>query len=380
MKIGTYISPAHTVPPEEKQILAPWRLVSELADGLVARGHTVYLFASKQSTTKAQLKDFGIGPMYMRQSELSSWVYKEAVIASELELFTKMMETAAAEGIEVIHAHQPIERLYPAVAKAPKTLPILFTFHDPILSNRVEGLDKLVALGNCQFISISNAQRDNFVLPFAGTVYNGIPLSEFPYGEKPETDRYMVAGRVVPEKGFDDAIAAVKQVGGKLIIAGKVYQTIVGANGYWKEKIEPHLNDGFVHMEQFLALPDLVKYYASSKAFLFPVKWEEPFGLVMIEALACGAPVVAYNRGSVPEIVKDGVTGFIVDQDNEDRPGRGSWIIKEQGIAGLVSALKRIGEIDRAACRKHVEERFTMEKMIEGYEKIYQQVIAQKHT
>jgi len=85
--------------------------------------------------------------------------------------------------------------------------------------------------------------------------------------------------------------------------------------------------------------------------------------------------VIAYNRGSVPEVVRDGVTGFIIDPDDEDRPGKGTWIIKKQGIDGLVEAISRIGEIDRRACRKHVEEHFTVEKMVEGYEKVYREVI-----
>ncbi len=95
----------------------------------------------------------------------------------------------------------------------------------------------------------------------------------------------------------------------------------------------------------------------------------------MIESMSCGTPVVAFNRGSVAEIVKDGVTGFIVDPDNTKRPGKGSWMIKKQGVEGLVEAIKRISEIDRAACRKEVEEKFTIDKMVEGYENVYEKVL-----
>ncbi|MBI5619392.1 glycosyltransferase, partial [Candidatus Gottesmanbacteria bacterium] len=109
--------------------------------------------------------------------------------------------------------------------------------------------------------------------------------------------------------------------------------------------------------------------------------WEEPFGLVMIEAMACGTPVIAYNRGSVAEIVKDGVTGFIIEDDNTTNTTNtankpiSQWVIKKKGIEGLVEAVKRIGEIDRAACRKHVEEHFTVEKMVEGYEQVYNKLL-----
>ena len=105
----------------------------------------------------------------------------------------------------------------------------------------------------------------------------------------------------------------------------------------------------------------LASAYQQAKALLFPIQWEEPFGLVMVEAMACGTPVIAYNRGSVSEIVKDGVTGFVVPP--------------EKGVAGLVEAIKKIDHIDRAACRKHVEEHFTVEKMVDGYETVYKKVL-----
>ncbi len=97
--------------------------------------------------------------------------------------------------------------------------------------------------------------------------------------------------------------------------------------------------------------------------------------MVMIESMACGTPVIAYNRGSVAEIVRDGITGLIIDPDDVDRPGKGSWIIKKQGIEGLVEAINRIDDIDRNACRKHVQEDFSVEKMVEGYERVYKRVL-----
>ena len=124
-----------------------------------------------------------------------------------------------------------------------------------------------------------------------------------------------------------------------------------------------------------------------ARAFLVPITWEEPFGLTMIEAMACGTPVVAYNRGSVSEIIRDGVTGFIIDPPEADlqmkneklkTKNESSWIIQKRGVEGLIEAVKRIDEIDRAACRRHVEENFTVEKMVEGYEKVYQKVISGK--
>jgi glycosyltransferase involved in cell wall biosynthesis len=123
-----------------------------------------------------------------------------------------------------------------------------------------------------------------------------------------------------------------------------------------------------------------VKYafLGNARAFMFPIHWEEPFGLVMAEAMACGTPVIGYARGSVPEIVRDGVTGFIIDPPDGDGfpiSESGKWIIKKRGVEGLIEAIGRVREIDRAACRRHVEENFTVEKMVAGYEEVYKKII-----
>jgi len=144
---------------------------------------------------------------------------------------------------------------------------------------------------------------------------------------------------------------------------------------YYKEKIEPFVDGKDVIVNSLMQGASLASAYQQAKALLFPIQWEEPFGLVMIESMSCGTPVIAYNRGSVAEIVKDGVTGFIIDPDDTKRPGKGSWVIKKQGVDGLVEAIKRVGELDRAGCRKYVEEKFTIDKMVEGYENVYKKVL-----
>jgi glycosyltransferase involved in cell wall biosynthesis len=146
----------------------------------------------------------------------------------------------------------------------------------------------------------------------------------------------LMTGRIVPEKGFTDAIAATRRLGGgeRLMIVGQKYEQLPSAKRYFEEEIEPAIDGKTVIWEPVVKQDHLVGHYQTAKALLFPIHWEEPFGLVMIEAMACGTPVIAYNHGSVPEIVVDGKTGFIVED-----------------VRGMVSAIKRIGEIDRAACR-----------------------------
>jgi glycosyltransferase involved in cell wall biosynthesis len=148
---------------------------------------------------------------------------------------------------------------------------------------------------------------------------------------------------------------------------------------FFTDVIAPKLKENpQVTLTGFLQGAQKAQHLGMAKAFLFPIHWEEPFGMVMIEAMACGTPVIAYNRGSVPEIVIDGVTGFIIDPpEGDDTPyPLGQHIIKARGVDGIAQAIKRIGEIDRSACRKHVEDHFTVEKMVEGYERVYQDVLS----
>jgi len=171
-------------------------------------------------------------------------------------------------------------------------------------------------------------------------------------------------------KGHDVAIEAVKKAGATLQMASWVSDG-VKKSAFYKEKIEPHIDGITIVVNNLIQGQTLGDFYGKAKALLFPIQWAEPFGLVMVEAMSTGTPVIAYNRGSVSEIVQDGVTGFIIDPDDSIN---GNWIIKKKGVEGLVEAMGRIGEIDRHACRKVVEERFSTERMVEGYEKVYRKL------
>lgn len=373
-----YISPAHTVPPLDENILAPWILMGEMVDGLVGRGHDIQVFAAKGSVTKGHLHHFNIDPTVLNKSVLTPDDYKKDVADDEDLLFTRMMETVKEDGVPLVHIHHPIERLYPLLSKYPDTQ-FVFTFHDPIGPERFADLQKIQTLGNCHFVSISNAQRSGVPLTFAATVYNGVSTTLFqPIPEREPYAPFVAVGRVVPNKGFEDAISAVRATDSRLVIAGQVYQDKPEMLDYFNQKIKPEIDGKHVFMEPLLKREHLVGHYQTAKALLFPIHWEEPFGLVMVEAMACGTPVIAYNRGSVSEVVQDGVTGFIIDPDDTDRPGKGSWIIKKQGVEGLIEAIKRIEELDRTVCRKLVEEKFSLDTMVHGYENVYQKILKKK--
>lgn len=198
-------------------------------------------------------------------------------------------------------------------------------------------------------ITISNAQRDGFDgLRYIGTVYNATDLAELPFHEKSKGYLLMM-GSIAPHKNQKDGILAAKAVGKKIVLAGKI-----GNRDYWDREIVPFVDGATVVHKGELELDEKAALLGGADALLFPVIWPEPFGLVMIEAMAAGTPVIAYRNGAVPEVVAEGTTGFVVDET--------------QGVGGLAVAIQRIGEIGRADCRKRVEDSFTVEKMIDSLE------------
>jgi glycosyltransferase involved in cell wall biosynthesis len=379
MNIGMFITPNHTVPPDDPAIAAPWCIAGELSDELTRRGNvSVSLFAPRGSKTTAQLYDFDMPPTIRMVSSLPKEAYRQKEAADEALFFERMMRVGKEQNITLFHLHQSF-RMHPLIVKAPKNFSFLITVHDPMTGKKRAAVEELSTFPNCFFVSITNAQRSDVQAEFAGTVYHGLVLGNFPFSNTIGSG-FSVFGRIIPIKGQDDAIAVCSQIGAPLTIVGEVVQDTEENRNFWEQRIAPKIDASHVRYVPVLERKDLPAYYQHTKAILMPVKWEEPFGLVMIEAMACGTPVVAYNRGSVPEIVKDGITGFIIDPDDEDRPGKGTWIIKKQGIEGLGEAMKRIDDINRLACRKHVEEHFTVEHMATGYEQIYRKILKERSS
>ena len=360
LRIGTMVTSHYTAPPPEDVIYAPIEIATAVAEGLQQRGHHVTFFGPKGSRLKVERIVSGNLPPLLQNDHLQ-FIGGENIGGVEHEkikhlwdqyLISLMYQEVVRKQFDIFHVH-PVDRVLP-LAYTIRDTPVVYTLHDPIFPWRKE-IFQLFRSSNQHYISISDSQRQPAPdLPWAATIYNGIDLSRFPFREK-NGEYLLFVGRLVSQKGVADAIAAVEKNNERLLIVG------APASGtYWDKHIRPHLSNT-IRYEGMVPREKLHEYYKNAKAFLFPIQWEEPFGLVMIEAMACGTPVIAFNRGSVPEVIKDGKTGFIVSTVDE-----------------MSVAIKKIDQIDRRACRAHVEEHFGVERMIDEYERVFLKLAASR--
>jgi glycosyltransferase involved in cell wall biosynthesis len=318
------------------------RIVSYLSEELIRQGHEVTLFASGDSLTEGRL----IAPCD-RSLRLDPQC-KNDLIPHLLQL--NHLQRTAAASFDVVHFHT--ELLHFPFAQG------LEVPHVTTLHGRLD-LPDLVPLfaefRELPLVSISNSQRNP--LPkndWQGTVYHGLPLNLYNATTRPGT--YLAfLGRISPEKRLDRAIEIAKRAGMQLKIAAKID---AADRHYVETKIRPLLDDPIVEFLGEMGEEDKEQFLGNAFALIFPIDWVEPFGLVMIEAMACGTPTIAFRRGSVPEIIEGGVTGFVVDD-----------------IEQAVEAIARIPSIDRARCRQVFESRFSAQRMAAEYLTIYRRLI-----
>ena len=315
------------------------RVVSVLTDELVCQGHAVTLFASGDSQTTATLV-----PVCKQAQRLAGSV-------DPLSAHVLMLEHVAqrARDFDVIHYH--VAPLHFPLARR------MDTAHLTTMHGRLD-LPDLVPLyeefSELPLVSISDAQRAP--LPrqnWVGTVHHGFPERDFRF--QPEPGSYLAfLGRISREKRVDRAIAIAKACGWPLRIAAKVDPTDVL---YFKNEIAPLMEHPLIEFIGEITDSQKSGFLGNARALLFPIDWPEPFGLVMIEALACGTPVVAYRGGSVAEVIEDGVTGFVVDHMDQ-----------------AIDAARRVHTLDRRACRDAFMRRFTASRMASAYVRVYRQL------
>lgn len=383
MKILILGSVALPVPPPMQggtERIAYWQAV-----GLAKRGHDVTLIAARGSTPNPSYRlieigggdtvtgssgaEVGVSLISRRQgpdqspaisvsgaktmtpletkhlpapyTEGSRMLRKEAIYLAQVEQFI------LDHGIEydlILNNMRAGETLFVPVAK---TVGVRYAtvMHLPMFAE----LADFFIQTKTSVITISNAQRVGFEgVNYVGTVYNTMDLGELEFRES-AGEYLLIMGSIAPHKNQKEAILAAKKLGKRLIIAGKI-----GNQAYFDAEIKQHIDTRHIELRGEMGKGEKATLLSHAEALLFPIRWPEPFGLVMIEAMASGTPVIAYRNGAVPEVVRDGVTGFVVDPDH--------------GVDGLASAINRITGIDRSACRRHVEANFSMTVMLDSLE------------
>jgi glycosyltransferase involved in cell wall biosynthesis len=319
------------------------RVVSYLTEELVRLGHEVTLFASGDSVTSARLV-----PVCPRA------LWQEPSCRETLPHHLRLMEQVFADvsRFDVLHFHTDYLH-FPLLRREP--WPSVTTLHGFL--NPTDVGPFLEAYPDIPLVSISDAQRRPIGRAnWIATIHHGLPEQLHTPGTS--QDGYLAfLGRISPEKRLDRAIEIARRTEVPLRVAAKIYPE---EQGYFETRIEPLLRESspFVQFIGELGGRDKDEFLRGARALLFPIDWEEPFGLVMIEAMACGTPVIAWRRGSVPEVIDDGVTGFVVDD-----------------IESAVSAIRRIREIDRGRCRSVFEKRFRAARMAHQYVDVYGRAI-----
>jgi glycosyltransferase involved in cell wall biosynthesis len=339
MKIAQIAPIIERVPP--KKYGGTERVIFSLTEELVKMGHEVTLFASGDSLTSAKL--VSVYPRALRLSSLTDELYG-------MNYYT-MLHIGAAYSqqhkFDIIHDHNGHISL--PTANIADT-PVVMTLHGAFNPDNKRIFQ---TLNKPYFVSISQSQMTVRGLNYAGNVYNGLTMDDYPFSS--EHDGYLLfVGRINIEKGVHQAIEVAKRVKLPLIIAAKVDKV---DELYFHQYIEPELNNQIRWIGE---VDDDERNQLMSRAycFLHPITWPEPFGLTLIESMACGAPVIAIGLGSIPEIIIDGKTGFIVNSVDE-----------------MVEAVKKIDNLDRQGCRRHSLKNFSARKMAEGYERVYKQIL-----
>jgi len=346
------------------------KIVYYLAEGLTKRNHEVIVLASGDSKTSARLI-----PMIDRGLD-EIIIDKKVKDILKIKALTYLQDLISTDKQTIIHNH--LVWRYTALSDNFIT-PTVTTLHNNPLSAYANQIYS--NHNNHCYISISNNQKK--IVEQAGvkvfkTIYNGIPTNLYTFTEI-DADSLFYLGRISKGKGLDEVIEIADRFGKTLNLAGDKDDAEID---YW-ESIEKKIkNNPRINRLGQLTIAEKNQIISKSKFFLFPTQWEEPFGLVSVESMACGTPVIAYTRGSVPEIVEDGVTGFLVNQSNDYI--RGNWIVKKTGLEGLIEAAKLIYSMSkedyqkmRINCRKHVENNFTVDRMVDEYESVYQQILNQ---
>jgi glycosyltransferase involved in cell wall biosynthesis len=332
MKIALLGPIAWRTPPRH---YGPWELVTGLlADGLADRGVEVTLFATLDSVTRAQLE--GVCPRpYEEDPELDGRVWEALHVSHAL---------ARSGDFDLVHNH--LDWL-PLAFSALSTTPMVTTIHGFSSSRILPAYRR----SKSTFVSISDSDR-SAELDYVATVYHGVDPTPLPFAEAGGED-LVCFGRIHPDKGTDAAIAIARRAGRRLTLCGPVQD-----ESYFRQQVEPHVDGDRVRYLGSVAPAERAAVLGGAACLLHPIAFEEPFGLSVVEAMICGTPVVAYPRGSMPEIVEEGVTGTLVGD-----------------VPRAAAAVERAAGFGRAKCRAAALQRFSAERMVDSYVRVYEGIL-----
>jgi glycosyltransferase involved in cell wall biosynthesis len=330
------VAPLH-VPVPPSRYGGTERVIYDLAEALVARGHQVTLFASGDSRTSASLVPVVPRALWQDGAATDS---AAAHFRMHAEVFQRARE------FDVIHTHTDYLS-FPYIEHSPAA--VLTTLHGRLDLPEVQAIFRLFP--QARLVSISRAQQA--LAPhasWAGTVHHGLPLEHYPFNPGPG-DGLLYLGRMCAEKAPHVAIDIARAAGVPLTLAGRVDPA---ERAFFEREVQPRLAHPQVRFLGEVSHDEKLRLLGNARALVFPIDWPEPFGLVMVEAMACGTPVVARPKGAAPEVVVDGVTGFLADSDEL-----------------LVASVQGASRLDRRACRRHVEKHFSVSAMTSRYEELY---------
>lgn len=319
-------------------------MVSHLTEELVRRGHDVRLHASGDSSTAASLRAV-TERATLDLPDVTLYIEKELEARNAFEAYR------SADEVDVVHAHWPVLAQYFAPFTA---TPTLLTYH--YIERHLHEYYRR-EIPHLRPVCVSRRQAELLGEPDLPVVYNGLDIERIPFGGK-ANDYVVLVARMTPTKGIVEAICIARAAGERLVLIGPVSRYLPWSKAFYEEEVLPHVDgDRVTHIKE-APNTEVLDIVSRAKAFLFPLQWDEPFGLAAAEAMACGTPVVTYARGAMPELVADGVSGCIVASEDE-----------------AVAAIARAAALDRRAVRSHVEGRFTVERMVDGYEALYQEYV-----
>ena len=347
-RIAVIVPPFTTVPPKRQG--GTERIAYQMIEELTRRGYKVTLFGAGRCKTSAQFIQIFKRTISERKID-TTFIESSRALRLESVYIARIMQELIKrrKEFDIVFNHMRGGYLLLGLSKFLK-IPVVSVLHLPIFKELGE---LLLRYKNPNIVTVSNNQRKPAPkVNYLGTIYNGVDLKEFRFSNNPK-DYFLFAGALGEHKNPKDAILAAKKTNSNLILIGGKKR-----EPYFSKEIKPLIDNKQIKYLGEVSNKKRVELFRKAKALLFPILWEEPFGLVMIEAMASGTPVIAYPNGAVKEVVKDKETGFIVKD------------VKE-----MARAIKQIDKIDRKKCRERVERYFSIEKMVDDYENICKKLL-----